>query len=530
MYLAIALGVAVLLRSWQASMLAMASVVVACLLAMGAAGWLEIVVSSASAVAPTIITTVAIAYGMHLITGFSRSRSEGRGVRDSVEATLSTNLKPVAVTALTTVVGFLSLNASEAPPFRDLGNITAIGVVATFVLSVTVVPLVLLGWRHAASHPPVLGLAVFSRWVVRQRRVPLIVAMAVLAASAAAIPSMELNDAFVEYFDERVRFRRDTDFVMRRLTGIYQVEYSVKAQGAFGVNDPDYLRQLDRFVAWLESQPEVMHVSAITEILKRLNRHVGGGSMVLPESRDQAAQYLLLYEMSVPYGLDLNDRLSVDRSASRVTVTLRNLDNATLRLFEERADRWLAGNVPPYMNSGAAGAAVMFAYIAERNIRAMLVGTLLAIVVIAVCLSGIFRSVRIGLLTMLPNVVPAVIAFGIWSLLVGQMGVALAVVAAMSLGIVVDDTVHFTSSFRQARNDWRFSPEEAVQHAFTATGTALASTSIVLILGFGVLSLSAFQVNHGMGQLTSLIIACALAADFLMLPALLIAAARKGWV
>lgn len=529
MYLVIALALWALLRSLAAALAAMLVVAVASLLAMGTAGWLGIAVSSASVTAPTIIATVAIADSVHLLASFLFARAAGATPRAAVTATLAINLQPVAVTSLTTAVGFLSLNFSEAPPFRDLGNITTLGVAAAFVLSVVVLPLLLLAAPPRQGPAPVVRLDALSRILVARQRGTLAVVLVATAAAAAVLPRLELNDAFVEYFDERVRFRRDTDFVMRHLTGIYQVEYAIGAGGPFGVHDPDYLATLDAFASWLEAQPEVVHVAAITEVLKRLNRHLGDGGEALPPSDELAAQYLLIYGMSVPFGLDLNDRVDVSRSASRVTVTLRNVDNETLRAFEASAARWLEANAPAHMHAPPVGAAVMFAYIAERNIRAMLQGIALAIGLISVVLIVVFRNVAVGLLSLLPNLVPAVIAFGIWTLLVGRMGVALAIVSAMSLGVVVDDTVHFTSRFLHARRRLGLGADDAVRHAFATTGTALASTSLVLVLGFAVLSLSAFEVNHGMGQLTALVIVCALAADFMMLPGLLAWAARRGW-
>jgi predicted RND superfamily exporter protein len=529
MYLVIALGIWVLLRSFRAAVVAMLMVALASLLAMGAAGWLGIAVSSASVVAPTIIATVAIADGIHLLSSFLRARAGGAPVRECVEHTMGINFSAVAVTSLTTAVGFLSLNASDAPPFRDLGNITAMGVVAAFLLSVVLLPVLLLMVPPRGSSPPMLNMSLFARWVLGRRGAALACVTLVAGACAAVIPRMELNDSFVEYFDERIPFRRDTDYVMEHLTGIYQVEFALPSGAPFGVNDPAYLSLVDGFVSWLEAQPEVMHVAAITEVLKRLNRHLAGDEYALPATRELAAQYLLLYEMSVPFGLDLNDRLDVERSVSRVTVTLRNLDNATLRDFEGRAERWLQANAPRESRAPAVGASVMFAYIAERNIHAMLQGALLAVAVIALVLAAVFASLRLGLLTLLPNLVPALIAFGIWAAAVGEMGVALAVVATMSLGVVVDDTVHFVTRFLHARRRLDLTPEAAVEHAFLSTGTALASTSAVLVAGFCVLSVSAFQVNHGMGQLTGLVLLCALVADFLMLPGLLIMAARRGW-
>ena len=530
MYFLITFGIWIFLRSLRAALIVMLSVVLASVVAMGCAGWLGLAVSSASVVAPTIITTVVVAYSLHVLTGFLRLRAEQLSSTESIAQTLTENIRPIAVAALTTIVGFLSLNFSEAPPFRDLGNITSIGVVAAFVLSVVLLPLLLLMLSPGGRRPPLVRLGGFANWVIRFRTQCVLGVLLSATAAIFVIPQLELNDSFVEYFDERVEFRRDTDFVMSHLTGIYQVEYAMHSGASDGVYDPVYVRALDRFERWLSDQPEVIHVFSIAEILKRLHVHLGADSNEFPANREQMAQYMLLYEISVPFGLDLNDRIDVDRESSRVSVTLRNLDNAALHTFERRADEWLLANVPLVMRAPAVGAAIMFAYIAERNIHAMISGALLAVLLIAVLLAVLFRGFRMGLLSLLPNAVPALIAIAVWTLAVGEMGVALAIVMTMTLGIVVDDTVHFVTCFLHGRRKLGLSPDAAVRHAFFTTGSALVSTSVVLALGFCVLSLSAFEVNHSMGQLTALVIVCALVADFLMLPGLLIAAARRGWV
>ena len=534
MYLMILLSLMVLLRSVLASLAAFCAVASACVIAMGLAGWDSLVLSSASVVAPTIIGTVAIADSVHLLTGFLRGLGRYENRVDAFGYSLQMNFKPVALTSLTTAIGFLSLNFSDAPPFRDLGNITAIGVVAAFVLTLVLLPTLLFifprprRWSHGRE--PWLNVAGYAEWILRHSRAAFWSSLLVVMVVSAGIGHVQLNDAFVEYFDKRVAFRRDTDFTMQHLTGIYQLEYAVNSGSEHGVMDPGYLRQLDAFGVWLKRQPEVMHVNIITEVLKRLNQHLGDGRYALPASRQLAAQYLLLYEMSVPYGLDLNARLSVDRSSSRVTVTLKNLDNLRLRNFESRADAWLKANTEPVMQAPAVGASIMFAYIAEHNIKATLEGAAVAIAIIALILLLVFRNTAVALLSLIPNLVPALTAFGLWALLVGQMGVALVIVATMSLGIVVDDTIHLVANYVHARRHLAKTAEDAIRYAFRVAGTALVSTSVILALGFAVLTLSSFEVNHGMGELTILVIVCALAADFLMLPGLLIFASRRGWI
>jgi predicted RND superfamily exporter protein len=521
-----------LLRSLSAALFCFVVVLASSAAAMGLAGWLGFTITSASVAAPTIISTVAVADSMHLLSVLQRLRSRGVALAEAVTGTLVVNLRPIVITSVTTAIGFLSLNSSDSPPFRDLGNITAIGVMAALLISVVTLPalVALCGCSGRRISGPLLDLRRPACWLIRHRARLMLGVLALSAVCATLATRLELNDAFVEYFDERVEFRRDTDVIMQRLTGIYQLEYALPAGKNFGINEPDYLQVLDRFGQWLEAQPEVLHVNSITDVLKRLNEHVAGSGYRLPADREAAAQFLLLYEASVPYGLDLNARISVARDASRVTATLRNLDNDSLRDLERRAAGWLRDNAPVAMRAPATGAAILFAYIAQRNIQAMLLGGVLAVLVIAVALGFVFTSWRLGLASLLPNLVPAVIAFGLWTVLVGEMGIALAIVAAMTLGVVVDDTVHFISHALDARRRLRRSARAAVHHAFVTTGPALVSTSVVLVVGFSVLALSAYQVNHGMGQLTALVIVCALVADFAMLPWLLMHAARRGWI
>jgi predicted RND superfamily exporter protein len=179
------------------------------------------------------------------------------------------------------------------------------------------------------------------------------------------------------------------------------------------------------------------------------------------------------------------------------------------------------------MQAHGASPAIMFSHIGARNIRSMLTGTTLALVLISLILMFALRSLRIGLISLIPNLVPAGMAFGLWGLLVGQVGLALSVVAGMTLGIVVDDTVHFLSKYLRARREEGMPAADAVRYAFHTVGTALWTTSAVLMAGFLVLTHSPFEINSAMGLLTAITIGLALLADFLLLPTLLMTLDKK---
>ena len=163
----------------------------------------------------------------------------------------------------------------------------------------------------------------------------------------------------------------------------------------------------------------------------------------------------------------------------------------------------------------------MFSYLGRQNIISMLAGTTIALVGISFVLIVALRSLRLGLTSLVPNLVPGALGFGIWGLAVGEVGLSLSVVTAMTLGIVVDDTVHFLSKYRRARSELGYASPDAVRVAFRTVGRALLVTSVVLVAGFVVVSLSSFELNAGMGKLTALVIALALVADFFLLPPLL---------
>jgi predicted RND superfamily exporter protein len=362
-------------------------------------------------------------------------------------------------------------------------------------------------------------------FVVSYRKILLPVSTLIVVLLTIQIPKIELNDEFVKYFDYSIPFRADTEFMMDNLTGIYQIEYSLGAASADGVNDREYMQNLEKFSDWLRAQPEVVNVYSMIDIYKRLNKNMHGDDpdwYRIPDEKEMAAQYLLLYEFSLPYGLDLNDRINVDKSATRLTATLVDMSTLEMREFRTRAETWLKNSAPDYMYTRGTSPIVMFAYISERNINSMVVGNTVALFLISFCIMVALASIKIGLFSLIPNLIPPLMGFGIWAVLVGQVNMAGAITAAVSLGIIVDDTVHMLSKYFRARREKGYSPEDAVRYAFSTVGTALVVTTFILIIGFSVLAFSGFAINSILGVMTAIMIACALIADFFLLPPLLI--------
>ncbi|MFT7539010.1 MAG: putative RND superfamily exporter protein, partial [Lysobacterales bacterium] len=215
-----------------------------------------------------------------------------------------------------------------------------------------------------------------------------------------------------------------------------------------------------------------------------------------------------------------------DKSATRVVATLESLSTIEMLSLEDRAKQWLKTNMENIEAFGASPT-LMFAHVGKANVKGMMMGTTLALILISFILIIALRSFRMGIISLAPNLFPAAVAFGIWGLAVAEVGMSLAMVSGMTLGIVVDDTVHFLSKYIRARREQNMSAEDAVRYAFSTVGSAIVITSIVLVAGFSVLTFSTFRLNSDMGLVTAMIIAIALIFDFLFLPAMLIMFDRK---
>jgi len=526
----------VVLRSVASTVATLLVIVFATVVALGTGGHIGWTLDPVSATAPVVIMTLAVADSIHLLVTLRTLMREGHSKLSALSESVRINFLAVTITSCTTIIGFLTLNFSDSPPFVRLGNLSAIGIAAAWLFALVLLPAVirLMPIKAPQLRDKTRGLLPMldrlARLVTTHHRKVLVVMGTITLVLIAFVPRIELNDEFVKYFDHRVEFRTDTDFTQEHLRGIYVGEFSVEAAEPGGISEPVYLENLERFAVWLRAQPEVQHVFSYTDIIKRLNKNMHGDDetwYAIPDNRELAAQYLLLYELSLPYGLDLNDRISIDKSATRLSATFTDISTVQGRAFNLRADQWLRSNTPEYMWASPTGSFVMFSYISERNVRSMLVGNVIAVIAIALIMMVALRSIGYGALSIIPNAAPILVTLGIWALTVGQVGMPAATITATSLGIIVDDTVHFLLKYLRALREKGMQRPAAIRYAFETVGSAMVATTLILAAGFALLAGSSFKINAEMGLLTALAIVVALIIDFLLLPAILMIGYRQ---
>ncbi len=535
MFILILVILGLTLRSFTGTFTTLIIVLVSMFTGLGLTGWLGIPLNAASANAPTIILILAVADSVHVLATIFQLMRKGKNKQEAIAEAMRINLQPVFITSVTTAIGFLTMNFSDAPPFRELGNIVAIGVMSAFVYSVTFLPamIAVLPVRTRKKHDKADGrnCTRIADFVINRQKQIFPAALIIIVLLTAGLTQIELNDDWLRYFDESYDIRTASDFATEHLSGFDIIEYSLRSGESGGINNPEYLKKLEEFAVWYRKQPSVVHVNTITDTMKRLNKNMHGDDPAwyrVPEDRELAAQYLLLYEMSLPFGLDLNNQINVDKSATRFLVTFSSMSAIETRRMDDMARAWLKENAPEEMFTYGSGLTVIWSHISERNINSMLGASFLALVLISGLMIFALRSFKLGILSLVPNLTPAFMAFGLWGMTVGQIGLGLSVVVAMTLGIVVDDTVHFMSKYIRARRENSTDSEGAVRYSFNTVGNAMMITTLSLVGGFLVLTFSGYSMNSDMGLLSAMTITIALFMDFFFLPALLMKVDRKA--
>ena len=495
---------------------------------MGLLGWIGWTIDPASAVAPIVIMTLAIADSIHIIEGMQKGMRQGLEKHLAIANSLKDNFMPVLLTSLTTVLGVATFTFSEMASLQRLGITVGLGVTLAFALSITLLPALLSVLpiktqalkSSANTSNPFYRISAFSS---RHYRNITVIALLLSAAIASLATLNNFNDSITGMMKKSTPERQAVDFYEDHMSGVIQLDVAIFTDTDGGINNPEFLNTVDSFVMWLRDQDSTGHVTSITDTIKRLNQNMNGNnaqSYRIPPQQDLTAQYLLLYEMSLPYGLELNNQLDMDKSATRINFTIHNGTTQALVSNQNSVEAWFAANAPDLRTVVTGPAPIMGKVSYLSLIPNMMKGGIIAIIMVSIVLLVALRSVKLGFAAMLANIVPVSVGYGVWYLIDGEVNFIIAGVAGVCLGVVVDFAVHFLSKYRKGRLDDK-SVEAAINYAFDKAGRPLLTTMIVLVSGFWLLTLSKITLNSGMGTLTGLIILLAMSFVFFVLPSLL---------
>lgn len=498
---------------------------------IGAFSWFKFGLNGTSVSAPLIILTLAVANSIHLLVTFQQKMTEGMNKDSALKESLRLNFWPIIITASTTAIGFFSLNLCDSPPFADLGNISAVGIIIAATLSLTVLPAFVTAvdyqYKVQEKHWIPVALDKISTTVIQRSVIVLLVMSVSFTFITAFSQKNQVNDMFKLLFSEKLEFRQALEFVDANVGGVNTMEIAMTHEDDKPVTDPQFLRDIEAVTSWLESKSQIDHVDSISHLVKRIGKNLNQNNEAfysIPDNPELAAQYILLYELSLPAGHNMNDLLNLDKTATRINLSFSSLDSIKTLELEQEIKTHLAIAYPNY-DFKLSGISLMFSHIGIKNTKSMVEAGFLALVGISVILLLALRSIKLGILSLVPNLIPALLAFGVWGMFNGEFGIAISCALGMSLGIVVDDTVHFLARYKMYRE--QYDAPAAIQKTFSSVGHALFITTVVLACGFSVLALSAFQVNADVGIFNAITIIFALICDFLLLPAVLLLVDRK---
>ena len=494
-----------------------------------------------------ILTAVAIADAVHVLAVFYRQLRLGKTKLEAIRITIHKNFVACLLTSLTTAVGFYALILQNIPPFQDLGVFAGTGTLYAFVASLYVMPAILSILPIKASKRAVEksqknnALDSFfeslENWIKKYQKVIRGTAYAATVGGLYFMTQIVADSTAIKYFEEGTEFRAASEYIDGNIIGTNPIEFNFDSGEKDGIYQPEFLAKIDKFVKHIEAHPEfnITYTSSIVDVIKRLNKTMNGDNpdfytipmkdSVVAEgdtlrAKKLISQYMLLYEMSLPQGMELTNQLSIDKRYARVTGFMTSVSSKEQLAAVNELNEYISENFPEVKARGV-GVPVMFGKLMGIAIPGMMQSLALSLLIITIILALTFKSIKVALFSMVPNVWPLVIIFGAVGLTGYVVNLSVAIVGMITLGICVDDTVHFLVKFKQARNEGK-NNDEAISWTFQQVGRPLIFTSVILVVGFGVLVLSKFALNSDMGRFCSAVIALALFADFILLPAMIL--------
>jgi len=517
-----------LFRSTWGTVLPVLVVGFSIMLTMGIAGFAGIKLNPLTASVPQIVLAVGIADAIHIVTVFLRQLKEGVERKNALIYSIEKNLKPCFLTSLTTSIGFLSLLVSKMGPLRHLGVMAGMGTVAAFIITFSFLPsaLAVLPFSAkltAAKNKNSNWTGKIADFVISYPKQIIIFFLISAITILSFLPNVQINNNPILYFKKGTMIRDATAFIEKNLSGTESLEFVVDSGEADGIKKPIFLKKLERLQNYLDTLPQVAKTTSIVDIMKRLNRSMHGEDeryYKIPENQALSAQYLFLYTLSLPLGKDLDDTINVDNSRTRMTALTWNQSSSENLKLIKKINVWVEKNIP-HIRVDTVGKTVLFSYMQIELTRSFVRSILLALLLVTLTMMFAFKSFKVGLLSMIPNVIPIMLTAGVMGIFRMHMDAGSVMVGCVAIGIAVDDTIHFLSKFQDSVEKG-MDKVSAVRYVYRETATAIIFTSVVLVLGFGVFIFSQFNLNVYFGILTAIVLFFAVLCDLLLLPAILL--------
>ena len=517
--LVIAVLFAAVFRTTRAALIPLATSGVGTWVLLGVMGGLGVPLTISTMILPSVLLALGCAYVTHVIA----AASAGEGREGDLLVRIAPVLRPIALSGLTTSLGFVAISLVRIDVIRYVGGFGALGSVTVMLAALTLAPACLRIWPLPAGQPRIAtwlrgpGLK-FVRGLIRTRPQAAVACWLVVAVVfAVGIARLEVETDVILYFPKGTDVRDDYIAITRALSGISPMNVVVTAGPGLSVTEPEVVEAIAGLAAHLEAMPEVGRSISVADPLIQLHRGFTGNTIEgLPETRDAVEQYLLLLE-SVDH---ISDVISDDYTAANVILRVDNNGSNDLLMVAREAERWWGEHGP--REFGARTTGIMHEYArSEHEIESgQIRGLVFAFLAIGVILLAVFRSYRTAAVAMVPNAVPVIFAFGLMGLFGVPLDAGTVLLGTLALGIAIDDTIHVVAGYHQAIQRGE-TPNEAIESGVRQALPAITYTTAAIAAGFAVLGLSDFTLTRNLGLVTSGVMVICYLADVLLLPPLL---------
>jgi predicted RND superfamily exporter protein len=480
--------------------------------------------------APTLIAVGSI-YGVHMVARFEEEAPHSSTSAETARRCLMALRLPVLVAGLTTVIGFAALLVSDVPAVAELGTFAAFGIASVTALTLTAAPALLALFPFRPTAPQRLALSArLALWlddrlerlghvVTSRRRLFLLGFAAIAAVAAAYVPRIVIDTDYLSFFDAEAPVRLEFEAVNRLLSGAVPIYVSMQADEPGGFREPAVLQALEALQSRADRIPDVSRTESVVDTLRILNRTLADDDPAqerIPDSRGAVSELLFL----APKG-HLDRFTNVNHSRANLLVRTGAVGTASVTRLASRLEQLLAdGALPGNIEAGVTGNAILLARSADGIARSQPQSVGLATLAILGLIALSLRSLRLGLVAMLPNVWPVLVYFGLLGIGVAPLSLPTSLIGSVALGLAIDDTVHILVRYQRERRAG-LDANAATRMAMRRVGRPVSITSAMLCAGFGVVALSGFASLREFGILSAVTMALCLAADLLLLPALL---------
>ncbi len=470
---------------------------------------------------PLFIIAISLADTMHILSVHKSLLIKGHENIEAIRLTLRKILLPLFLTSLTTGIGFLSLQFSPISPVQYLGGAIAFSVMFAFILSVTFTPayLLLLEGKDSFSFKWLDNIFTVLPDVIKKYHKSILLLFSIVTLfSLYGLSMLKIDSNLIKYFHRDTEIRQTILSVQNNITGPVTYELILKSGKDNGIYEPEFLNEVDRFSQELyRKYPEIRLIYSMLDIIKQLNRVMNYDDQAyfsIPDDRELIAQYLLLYEMSLAMGSDLQELKNYSNSALRLTANVDVLGTSKDLEIIGWVEQWWSQS---RYEVEVTGSYSLFAKMQRSVTNTLLYSLVFTFIFLVVILIPLLNSPVKWLLYLVPNILPIMLVFGLMGWLGFPIDLGIAISSAIILSISIDDSLHFLLKYFYNKGN----THDSVRYAFKYAGKPMLYTSIIVSVSFGLLGFSNFTPNMLFGITVASGLMLALVIDLVLLPALI---------